>query len=160
MGNVGAALDSYGASRYGMNLAFFWSRMQLLIQEKKDVYASLLDAKCQLDFLVVSCWLSMLTGAVWLIVMQWLPFSWLMYFIVLVVAPLIARFLYLLAVENYFVMADLIRSIVDLFRFQLLKSLGIVRPNSIREERAVWLALGDLASGKSGLELSYARDSQ
>ena len=158
MGNVAAALDSYGETRYRMNLAVYWSRMQLIIQDKKEIYGALVDAKCQLDFLVVCCWLCILTSAGWLVGMQWLPFSWLLYLLVLIVVPIGARFFYLLAVENYAVMADLIKSTVDLFRFQLLRNLHVPQPGGIRQERALWAALGDLTSGKEGLEISYQHD--
>ena len=158
MGNVAEALDRYGSSRYSMNLAVFWSRMQVVIQDRKEIYGSLLDAKCQLDFLVMCCWLCLVTSAGWLVGVQWLPFSAELYFVLLVVFPLAARVFYELAVENYLVLADLVRSIVDLYRFQLLRSLHVAPPRGIREERAVWSALGQLASGSSGVEISYQHD--
>jgi hypothetical protein len=90
--------------------------------------------------------------------MQWLPFSWILYVLVLLVLPLTARLFYELAIENYSALADLIRAIVDLFRFELLKSLHVAPPAGIRQERAVWAALGDLASGTTGVEISYQHD--
>ena len=102
------------------------------------------DAKAQLDFLVVCCWLCMLTSAVWLVAMPWLHFSWPFYGIVCILGPVLARVFYLLSLENYIVMADLVKSAVDLFRFDLLKSLHMPQPNNIREERALWAALSEI----------------
>jgi hypothetical protein len=103
----------------------------------------------------------MLTAAGWLVAMPWLRFSWLFFLVVGFLAPLLARFFYQLAVENYLVFADVVKSSVDLFRFQLLKSLHVPLPSCVRQERALWASLQDLQTyGKEGLEISYQHDGQ
>ena len=156
MGNIAAALDSYAQTRYRMNLAIYWNRMQHVLQANEKHYDALLDAKAQFDFLVVCCWLCMLTSALWLVAMPWLHFSWPFYAIVCIIGPVFARGFYLLSLENYIVMADLVKSAVDLFRFDLLKSLHMPQPNNIREERALWAALSEI--DQDALEISYAHN--
>lgn len=156
MGNIAAALDSYADTRYRMNLAIFWSRMQPLLQADKEFYGSLIDAKCQLDFLVMCCWLCVLTTILWLFAMPWFQFSWPLFPIVFAVVPLLARAFYVLAVENYAVMTEIIKSGVDLFRFRLLKTLHVPLPSGLRQERVLWTALSALA--EEGLEISYQHE--
>ena len=156
MGNIAEALDSYTQIRYRMNLAIYWNRMQHVLQANEKHYGALLDAKAQLDFLVVCCWLCILTSVLWLVAMPWLRFSWLFYAIVCIIGPLLARGFYLLSLENYIVMADLVKSAVDLFRFDLLKSLHIPQPNNIREERALWAAMSEI--DQDALEISYSHN--
>jgi hypothetical protein len=159
MGNVAAALESYAQTRYRMNLDTVWNRMQPLLQGDEKFYGQLVESKSQLDFLVVSCWLSMLTGAAWLVAMPWLRFSWPFFLVVGLLPPLLARAFYQLAVENYLVFADVVKSSVDLFRFQLLQSLRVPLPSGVRQERALWASLQDLQTyGKEGLEISYQHD--
>lgn len=159
MGNVAAALESYAQTRYRMNLDTFWNRMQPALQANEKFYGVLIDAKTQLDFLVTSCWLSMLTAAGWLCVIPWLRFSWTFYLTVALLAPALARLFYQLAVENYLVFSDIVKSAVDLFRFQLLKSLHLPLPTGIREEQALWALLQKLSTfGEEGLEISYQHD--
>ncbi len=91
--------------------------------------------------------------------LPWLHFSWPFFVVVAFAAPLGARFFYELAVENYLIFTDVVKSAVDLYRFKLLKSLHIPLPGGIRQERELWSALQDLATfGKEGLEISYEHD--
>jgi hypothetical protein len=159
MGNIASALEGYAQTRYRMNLETFWNRMQPAVQSNEKFYGMLLDAKCQLDFLVLSCWLSVFTAMVWLVLMPWLTFSWTFYLVISVGVPLLAKFFYQLALENYIVFADLVKSAVDLFRFQLLDHLHIPLPSGIREERDLWAALEGLSQfGKEGLEIGYRHE--
>ena len=45
---------------------------------------------------------------------------------------------YELACQNYLLFADLLRSSVDLFRFDLLKDLQIALPVGTKEEKQLW----------------------
>ena len=67
LGNVGANMQSYAWTRYGLNLATFWSRLQPVLQKHQDFYAVLQEAKVQLDFLVASVFLSAATTIVWVL---------------------------------------------------------------------------------------------
>jgi hypothetical protein len=159
MGNVAAALEGYAQTRYRMNLDTFWNRMQPALQKNEKFFGMLTETKTQLDFLVASCWLCLLTGAGWVCAIPWLPFSWPFYLVVVLGAPALARFFYQLALENYVVFTDVVRSAVDLFRFQLLKDLHLPLPTGIRAERALWTALQDLSTfGKEGLEIGYEHE--
>jgi hypothetical protein len=155
-GNVAESIQSYALSRYGLNLATFWSRLQPLLQKHTDFYPVLQDAKVQVDFLVTSTVLTALTTAIWLIVLPvWTDAVWL-FAVVAVLGPLITRMLYLAAVENYVAFGEVVRTSVDLYRFELLDALHLSRPNGLRDERALWLALQRIAAyGQDWVDLSY-----
>jgi hypothetical protein len=73
--------------------------------------------------------------------------------------PVATCFFYFLATKNYRVFAELVRTSVDLFRFQLLKALHVSLPNGIRDERATWTALQRLSTfGAEWVELSYQHE--
>jgi hypothetical protein len=156
MGNIAQSMQSYTYSRYHLNLETFWSRLQLVLQSNKDFYANLLDTKTQLDFLVACYWLSGLTTVLWIALLLWGGHSIWPFLVVSVVGPLLSMSFYRLAVKNYLVFADIVRTGVDLYRFGLLQSLHVVLPHSIRDERATWQALERLSSyGQEEYELSY-----
>lgn len=159
MGNVAAALDNYAHTRYRMHLETFWNRMQPVLQGNEKFYGMLVEAKTQLDFLVLSCWLCIFTAMAWLVAMPWLQFSWAFYLTVALLAPALARLFYEIAVENYLTFADIVKSAVDLFRFDLLKRLHVASPTSLRHERTLWSSLQDVSTfGKEGSEISYQHD--
>ena len=155
-GNVGESMQHYAFSRYRINLAVFWSRLQPLVQQHKEFYAGLQDAKVQLDFLVVCVFLSAFSTAVWLVVLPiWAGVGWLLLAVV-VLGPLLTRLFYLAATENYVAFGELVRSSVDLYRFDLLDALHVARPRSLRDERVLWDALRRVsAAGQEGVDLSY-----
>ena len=67
-----------------------------------------------------------------------------------------ARLFYLAATENYVAFGELVRSSIDLYRFELVDALRVARPRSLRDERALWHALQRVsAAGQEGIDLSY-----
>lgn len=45
-GDVGRSMQSYAVSRYRLDLASFWSRLQPLVQKHQEFYGGLQDARC------------------------------------------------------------------------------------------------------------------
>jgi hypothetical protein len=159
MGNIAQSMLSYGPSRYGLNAEAFWSRMQPTIQANKDFYASIQDAKTQLDFLIACCWLTTGTTGFWVVRATFGPPSILFLLLMAGLGPMAARMFYLLACESYVTFAELVRTSIDLYRFALLKSLHMRLPSGIREERAIWNALqGVAAFGQQYVNISYQHD--
>jgi hypothetical protein len=158
MGNVAESMQNYALSRYRLNLETFWTRLQVVIQSNKEFYSILQDAKMQLDFLVACCWLSTMTWLPWTIALPFIGSSAWLFLAVALGGPLLAYFFYALGTTNYAVLADLVSSSVDLYRFSLLKSLHIPLPNGTRQERALWRTLQDLSSFGQEVELSYDPD--
>jgi hypothetical protein len=138
LGNIAESVGSYAFSRYGMNLDCFWTRLQRVLQGKKEFNETLRDAKTQLDFMVSFFWLTVASTALWLVALPLVCHTWLAFAAVWLAGPALARLWYLIAVQNYRSFADLLRSSVDLFRFDLLNELKIAPPPDSESERRLW----------------------
>ena len=141
MGNVAESVRSYAQSRYSMNLDFFWTRLQKVLQGKPEYYKTLQGAKTDLDFSVSLFWLTVLSTAIWLLALPFLSRTWLPLIAVGILGPAIARIWYLVAVQNYRSFADLIRGSLDLFRLELLTDLKLALPVDSQTERKLWDSL-------------------
>ncbi len=160
MGNVALSMQGYAMTRYQLNLEKFWGDLQVVIlQTNKDFYAQLQDAKAQLDFLVTSCWLSVLVTIICGFILVTQGHSSPLFLAVSLGGPAAAYFFYLLGVKNYQSFAELVKIAVDLYRFQLLDRLHVARPKTARDERVTWDTLQRLSyPGSEGTELSYKPD--
>lgn len=157
MGNVAAAIEAYALGRYNMELTVFFSRLQTTLVKNDDKgYSLVLDAKTQLDFLVACCWLSGATGLVWSVLLAGLGGSLWAYGTIAIVGTLVTIAFYFLASQNYLSYAEVVRACIDVNRFSLLNELAVRLPGSLREERAIWSTMSQLAfSGGDTTEFSY-----
>ena len=73
-----------------------------------------------------------------------------------VLGVVLTRLFYLAATENYVAFGELVRSSIDLYRFDLVDALQMPRPRSLRDERVLWDALQRVsAASQEGIDLSY-----
>jgi hypothetical protein len=149
IGNIGLSVQGYFSSRYSLNFNFFWTRIQQILQKEDKFFDVLQAAKAQLDFHIALFWLIGLFALIWTpCCALWGLSVWLLGFAA-IGAPLSAWMFYELAVQSYRSYADLLRTAVDLYHFNLLGSLHIALPASVEDERQVWtginqwLGLGD-----------------
>src|SRR5205807_9209633 len=101
-----------------------WTRLQNSLQkDAKDYYAVLQDSKVQVDCLVTLCWLSALFTVFWACALLfWIQDSTVAEFLTAAIAGTAATIaFYMLACHSYRIFADVMRSAVDLFRFQVLQ---------------------------------------
>ena len=147
MGNIGRTMRSYALTRYQLDLDIFWTRLQYSLQKDgADYFKALQDTKAQVDCMVTLVWLSAGFTAIWTAALLWVyPDSRQSEFrVVGIGGALVTAAFYWLACQIYGVFADVMRSAVDLFRFNLLQSLRISQPYGSEEERALWVRLGNL----------------
>lgn len=157
IGNIAASVRSYADSRYGLDLDVFWSRLQKAIQGDAKFYGVLQDAKTQLDFLVALLWLTVGSTVIWLVVLPFASYAYLPFVTVWVAGPVLTALWYVLAIQNYRAFADLLRSAVDLFRWDLLTALHLPLPVEAGDERRLWTALRDRTGFGEDVNLVYAR---
>lgn len=157
MGNVSASLERYATTRFGIDFDTFWSRLLLVLQKTNAVgYGALVDAKTQLDFLVASCWLCLFTTLLWFVALASLGEAPWLLAAVSILGPFLTYRLYAICVTNYLAYADLARSAIELYRFDLLQALHLALPQGIRQERELWRTLSQISRyGSENIELSY-----
>ena len=145
MGNIGRTIGTYSLARYYMDLDIFWTRLQNSLQkDAKDYYAVLQDSKVQVDTMGALFWLSVVFTLVWTATLCFVfrdATAW-QFLTAGTVGTVCAIIFYLLACESYRVFADVMRSAVDLFRFQVLQALHLSIPADSNDEKALWLRLG------------------
>ena len=154
MGNIAESARSYARSRYEMNLDFLWTRFQRVLQGPNGTayYQTLQDAKTQVDFAVSMFWLIVGTTTVWLVLLPYFAASFKPVIALAVVGSVLARAMYLVAVQNYRSFSDLLRSCIDLFRMEVLAGFNIDRPQHSKAERQIWRTLSQsLAYGEDEL---------
>lgn len=150
-GNAGLTAEAYAMRAYQCNLPQVWGALRQAAQKDDKLGPALEDAKMQLDF-QVACWFLFLF---WSLV--WAAYfalghneGWSVLFAT--GGPLLAWALwYGAAVERYRICQDLIMSLLDSLRFQVLANLHLAQPADLEEERALWRALDfTIGNGQPG----------
>jgi hypothetical protein len=142
LGNVLRAAEDYAQSKYGMDVVFWWPRLWLILPEamqqqiddSQTPMLSLLNLTTQLA--VIS-----FAGFIYLCVQYtgpWKLFAFLAAFITLIVGIILTAFAYQGAVSHAKVYGTLIRSVVDTYRFDLLRALHQPMPPNLYEEKKLW----------------------
>ena len=144
-GNIGLTMRSYALLRYQLDLNVFWGRLQSTIETTaKSLFERLSDSKVRVDALVMLFWLTLVFTASWTIGLAVYRRSltttlW----TIGLGGPLLAFMWYELACQSYTVMADLVRTSVDVCRFGLLRDFSLTPPMSSVDKPSLWLSLGN-----------------
>ena len=146
MGNVANTIQSYALRRYHCNLEIIWSNLQRVVQSNEKAQAALQESKAQLDFLVACCWLTLLSSAIWVLVLGVYEQSRLEFLLVGLGGPLISYAWYRAAAEQYRSFADVAMTTLDTFRFELLRDLHLRIPTDVEDERFIWDRFNDLTT--------------
>lgn len=156
MGNIAESVRGYTLSRYAMNLDAFWSRLQKILIDDEKFYSTLVDAKTQLDFLISFFWLTVCFTIIWTVELLYLRRSLLAFLLVAVGGPLLSVLWYRIALQNYRAFADICRTSVDLYRFQLLGLLHIEQPKGNLHERETWVKVNEMIGfGEPSAKVRY-----
>jgi hypothetical protein len=149
-GNEAAALRSYSSSRYGFDFDLFWPRLQTVIKNDR-LSNKLISAEIQVDFSILCLVLSVVYIAAWLIVTVWLmvfdPFgggSFRFFAAIVIVGPPIVWLWSWMVRESFSGYAELIRTAIDISRFDLIDALQVSRPDNLADELALWGKLEQL----------------
>lgn len=142
LGNILRASERYPADeeRYSMDAVFFWPRLIAVVPG--SVRANLSDARASLALLLNVCTLSIVlaVGAIVALAVIGLVAA---FWATAGGAALLAGLTYSSALGPARVYAELVRSVFDLYRGDLLKRLGFGMPDSLADERKLWKNLGE-----------------
>lgn len=141
MGNISNVAPYYAASRYGINLDIFWTRLQKVLQSDTNFYPLIQQAKRQLDFLVSLFWQTLVFTLLWVVLLPWLTDAKLLFVLIAIAGPVLTWIWYKIAVQNYLALSDLLRAAIDLYRLDLLRTLHLPLPANAEQERALWQVL-------------------
>lgn len=155
MGNIASSVQAYAIGRYNFNLEVFWSSLQRCVQKDKEFFPVLEEAKTRLDFLVACCWLTGFFTLAWVVGLALLGYQILPFLSLALAGPLLTYAWYRVALEQYRAFADALKTTVDLFRMDLLKSLHLKLPTDVEEERAVWHDLNGLVAYREDGNFRY-----
>ncbi len=138
LGNVLRAAEDYSKSAYGMDCVFWWPRLWLLLPEavQKDINESVTPIMAMLNFST----LIIFVGLGSTIYMGQIG-QWPQCLLVLSGGIILSLVSYWSAVALARSYGERIRSAVDLYRFDLLKSLHQPPPKNLSSEEELWKQL-------------------
>lgn len=142
LGNTLLAAERYALDRYGLDSVLFWPHFSQLISS--DERQLIDDARLSVDQSVVIATLSLLTSATALVMAcakllpaaLWIPAA--------LGTGLLCWLTYRSAVLAATAFGDLVRSVGDLHRRELLVKLGFQVPTQLDDEKAIWIAVRKL----------------
>lgn len=145
LGNEALALKSYCATRYGIDFDFFWPRFLLVARNDAKLSDALATAKIQLDFSIAALTLTTLTVAAWAPWLLWQGHSIPAAALVAGLGPLAVHAWLGIVQAAYAEFADVVRSAIDLRRFDVLATLRQTLPASSSDEPRCWEAVQRLS---------------
>jgi len=135
-------VETYVASVYSIDSIIFWVRLNYVIPA--TFAARLEDAKHSLDLLTAATVLLWASTLAWFVALPFAFPGWLPLVSVGLGGLMLGYVTYIAATAAAASFAELVCAAFDLFRRHLLVALGIEPPLTLRDERAVWLKLGQL----------------
>ena len=135
-------VETYVGSVYNIDSIVFWVRLNHVIPAPFG--ARLEDAKHSLDLLTSATILLWVSTLAWFLALPFAFPGWRPQLLVTVSGAVLGYVTYVSATAAALSFAELMCAAFDLFRRDLLTALGIEPPLTLREERALWLKLGQL----------------
>lgn len=144
IGNMAELHRVYALKRFGMQVDLFWPRMRKHVAADEKFTAVFEEVKTRLDFAVAMTWLSLVFTLVWAVIASVWAKDYLTAFLWVVTPAYLATMLfYVTATAAFRAFSEALVSAIDLFRFDLLKSLHVELPDDPKSEHALWTQLSD-----------------
>jgi hypothetical protein len=143
LGNIIKAAELYPGDegRYGMDAVFFWPRLYQLIPD--NARSSLVDARTSLALMLNICTLGLGLAAGTVIALAATTIKPAAAFWAMAASGVVVAWLaYRSALGPARVYGELVRSMYDLYRGDLLAKLGFAPPDTLTGERELWKNLG------------------
>ncbi len=143
LGNEAAALRDYCKTRYGIEFDFFWPRFQLAIQKNDKLSSAIVTAKIQLDFAIFSLVLTTVAAVAWFVIFALIGHRIPLLAALVLGPPTVALWLQVVH-ASYAGFAEVVRSSIDIGRFELLQALHQPLPVTTEAEKQMWERLANL----------------
>lgn len=155
MANMSEIHRNYGKVRYGMEIDLMWPRMQPLVAGDTAFSALLHDSKLKLDFAVSMTAASSLFMVTSMVIVGLYSNSYWPFVVFPALTMAATAMFYLLALRAYRAFGEVLRSAIDLFRFDLLDELHLPRPINSEVEKEAWSRLSDRMLLRSNEQVDY-----
>jgi hypothetical protein len=139
LGNAMRAMDTYGAPRYGLDLATIWPRLQPLLPAETLTWLE--QAGTAFELMITLSALSALFGiplSLYLAVIASSPQAVVVSAVVLAGSAGLSWLCYRNAVEAAVGYGERVRSTVDLHRFRVFDAMRLPQPENLAEEQVQW----------------------
>lgn len=142
LGNVLRASEDYAETTYGMDVVFWWPRLWIILPE--DVKQQIDDSQAPIIALInlaTQLGIFTLIGFIYLCIQfreLWGIWACVAACVTLILGLILTFLSYRGAVSQAKVYGLLIRSAVDIYRFDLLKALHQSIPSNLSEEKRLW----------------------
>jgi hypothetical protein len=150
LGNAIRAFQSHGDSRYGLDGALVWPRIEMLLGDEERRVIE--DARTDVVFFL-NCAVSTIPVAAWLAIdtAQRRSSRALIVLAILIVAVALWFGLRLMAVTATYRWGTPVRAAFDVHRLELYDRLGVRRPVDADDERALAAAVNEALKGVAGV---------
>lgn len=141
-GNVVRAAETYATDerRYGMDAVFFWPRLLAVMPD--GTRTLLANARASMELMVITSALATVLALVTLVLGPLTGVPAATWTSAAIISGLVARITYAAAVRGAVTYGELVRTSFDLYRWDLLRSMGFQPPQDLPVERALWKAVG------------------
>ncbi len=150
LGNALRAFETYGKDRFGLDSQTFWTELNAVVPG--SLRDDLEDARASVDFFVNLLFQSGGFAAIALAVGLLGEERRAILLTSAVLAVLLGWMWYLLAVSSCSYWSDTVQALVHLGRTRLASALGLRLPDTLEEERAMWLQASRLVFYPAGHE--------
>lgn len=155
LANMAEIQRAYAHERYGIDIDVVRPRLQKLIDEDTEFSGVLATTQMHVDINVMMTAMGFLFGLTWFWQMAALSENPMGFLAVIAGSTAATIVFYGLAVPAYRRHGEVLRSAVDLFRFDLLESLHIALPANTTEEQETWGKVMRHMIFGSGVDLEY-----
>jgi hypothetical protein len=148
--------EQYCEEAYSVQFDYLWPRLQLQLPDQGSTADRIASMRAQGDFALLSLVLMLSVVVIWLPLLAWYDRQPWFLCSLGIAAPLALAFFYQLALESETAFGELLKSLVDRYRFDVLKEmLRQPLPPTLAAERELWIRLAKLQSRNLRIDLTY-----
>lgn len=141
LANLSLAHEDHIYARYSINIDLLWPAVARIVRGDAQFSTALDEAQLRLEFSVSMAAVSMIYTLMWSIVLLIERTGSVAFATIAVAGPILAIVFYQMTIWNLYSFCASVRSAVELFRFDVLKSLHLQLPSSAKYERELWKAV-------------------
>ena len=158
IGDARFVVERYAWDVYQVDFDFLWPRLLVAMKAEKAEEPTLMaidNARCQVDFAVLSLALALTIPLVWLPVLLLRGQSPWLFLAIGAATPLLLGFFYRLTFEAQLAFGELVKTSIDKSRFLVLKMLRQPEPLTRSDERALWVRVAGAETDGRLVNLIY-----